>query len=77
MQALKKPIYVMFLSMFRMVILPTITLWFLILYLESNFALVFWGLLIINWIFGIFLFIFTKLFMKKQFSKVKVQKQVV
>jgi len=76
MQALKKSMYVMFLSMFRMVILPIITLSFLILYLESNFAFVFWGLLTINWIFGIFLFIFTKLFMKKQFSKVIIQKQV-
>ena len=64
----------MFLSMFRMVILPTITLWFLILYLESSFEFVFWGLLIINWIFGIFLFVFTKIFMKKLFSKVKPKK---
>ena len=66
-QALKKAIYVMYLSMFRMVILPFITLWFLIFYLNSSFEFVFWGLLIINWIFGIFLLIFTKIFMKKNF----------
>ena len=66
-QALKKAIYVMYLSMFRMVILPFITLWFLIFYLNSSFEFVFWGLLIINWIFGIFLLIFTKNFMKKNF----------
>ena len=66
-QALKKAVYVMFLTMFRMVILPGITLWFLIFYLETSFATVFWGLLIINWIFGIFLLIFTKSFMKKEF----------
>ena len=77
MQALKKPIYVMFLNMFRMVILPTITLWFLIFYLESSFAFVFWGLLIINWIFGIFLFIFTKRFIKRKFSKIKNKEQTV
>ena len=76
-QSLKKAIYVIFLSMFRMVILPATTLWFLIFYLESSFAFVFWGLLIINWIFGIFLFFFTKLFMKKEFSKIKLKEQIV
>ena len=67
LQALKKATHVMFLTMFRMVILPGITLWYLIIYLNSSFEFVFIGLLIINYIFGIFLFIFTKLFMKKQF----------
>lgn len=76
-QALKKAVYVMFLSMLRMVILPVITLWYLIFYLESNFAFVFWGLLIINWIFGIFLFFFTKSFMRKEFEKKKVEKQTI
>ena len=70
-QALKKAVYVMFLTMFRMVILPGLTLWFLIFYLNSSFANVFWGLLVINWVFGIFLFLFTKNFMKKEFIKLK------
>ena len=64
-QALKKPVYVMFLTMFRMVILPGVALWYLIFYLNSSFSTVFWGLLVINWFFGLFLFIFTKLFIKK------------
>ena len=49
----------------------------LILYLNSSFAFVFWGLLIINWIFGIFLFFFTKAFMKKEFFKLKINNQSV
>ena len=77
LQGLKKATYVMFLSMFRMVILPLITLSFLILYLKSSFDFVFWGLLIINWIFGIFLFIFTKIVMKKEFNKIKYNKQTI
>ena len=76
-QGLKKANIVMFLSLFRMVLLPSVFLWFLIFYLNSSFAFVFWGLLVINWIFGIFLFIFTKLFMKKEFSKVKIQEQAI
>ena len=50
----------MLLTLGRMVILPSILLSYLIFYLESSFAFVFWGLLIINWIFGIFVFFLTK-----------------
>ena len=74
-QGFKKASIVMFLSMFRMVILPIITLWFLIFYLKSSFAFVFWGLLIINWIFGIFLFFFTKSFIIKESIKIKFKEQ--
>ena len=76
-QGLKKANIVMFLTLFRMVVLPSMVLWFLIFYLHSSFAFVFWGLLIINWIFGIFLLIFTKLFMKREFSKLKIHEQAV
>ena len=68
LQSLKKAHYVLFLITFRMVILPLITLYFLIIYLNSNFAFVFWGLLIINWIFGIFVLIFVKKIMARQFK---------
>ena len=66
----------MFLSMFRMVIFPGLTLWFLVFYLNSSFSIIFWGLIIINWIFGIFLLFFTKLFIKKQFTEIKIQEQI-
>lgn len=76
-QALKKAIYVMFLSMFRMVILPAMTLWYFIFYLNSTFEMVFWGLLIINWIFGIFLYFFTKFFIDKEFNKINLLEKTI
>ena len=65
-QGLKKANIVMYLSLGRMVVLPIIVLWYLIFYLESSFEFVFWGLLIINWIYGIFVLLFTKSILNKQ-----------
>ena len=65
-QGLKKASIVMILTLVRMVFLPTIVLWYLIFYLNSSFAYVFWGLLIINWILGIFVFLLTKTIISKQ-----------
>ena len=70
-QGMKKAIIVMFLTIFRMVILPIIVLSYLIFYLESSYEFVFWGLLIINWVFGIFVFLLTKIIIKKQIIKLK------
>ncbi len=70
LQGIKKAIYVMFLTMFRMVILPLITLSLFIFYFKLEFAFVFWGLLIINWIFGITLLIFTKKYIRNKFTKI-------
>ena len=69
LQGMKKANYVLFLTIFRMVILPLITLSFLIIYLEFDFAYVFWGLLIINWIFGIFVIFFSRKIMSIEFTK--------
>ena len=76
-QGLKKANIVMYLTIFRMVILPISLLWFLIFYLNSSFAFVFWGLLIINWLFGIFVFIFTKLLIKNQMIKLNLKEKKV
>ncbi len=65
-QGFKRANTVMFLTLGRMVILPSLILWYLIFYLDSSFAFVFWGLLIINWMFGIFVFFFTKNLINKQ-----------
>ncbi len=59
-QGLKKANIVMILSLVRMVLLPAIILWFLIVYLNASYEYVFWGVVIINWIFGIIVFIITK-----------------
>jgi len=68
-QGLKKANIVMYITLFRMVILPISLLWLLIFYFNSSYSFVFWGLLIINWLFGIFVFILTKLLIKNQLTK--------
>ena len=62
----------MFLSVGRMVIIPSIILTYLIFYLNSSFEIVFWSLLVINWIFGIFVFILTKHIIRKEIKKIKL-----
>jgi putative MATE family efflux protein len=74
-QGLKKANIVMYLTLFRMVILPISLLWFLIFYLNSSYAFVFWGLLIINWLFGIFVFILTKMLIKNQLIKLNLKER--
>ena len=59
-----------------MVIIPSIVLWYLIFYLNSSFDFVFWGLLIINWIFGIFVFILTKGLIKKEMKNINLIEQI-
>ena len=71
-QGLKKANIVMFLTLGRQVILPSIVLTYLIFYLESSFSFVFWGLLIINWLFGFFVLILTKNLIKKEKKKIKL-----
>ncbi len=68
-QGMKKPNIVFLFTICRMVILPLIVLWYLIYYLDSSFSFVFWGLLIINWLFGIFVFFFTKYLIRNEKKK--------
>ena len=75
-QGLKKANIVMYLTLGRMVIMPLIVLTYLIYYLNSSFEYVFWGLLVINWIFGIFVFILTKFIIKKEIENVKIISQL-
>ena len=75
-QGFKKAKIVMYLTLGRMVIMPSIVLWYLIFYLNSSFDFVFWGLLIINWIFGIFVFILTKGLIKKEMKNINLIEQI-
>ena len=68
-QGIKKANIVMYLTFGRMVVMPSIVLWYLIFYLNSSFEFVFWGLLIINWIFGIFVYLLTKNLIKKEIKR--------
>ena len=76
-QGLKKAKIVMYLTLGRMVILPTIVLWFLIFYIETTFEFVFWGLLIINWIFGIFVLFLSKSILKKESQNINLERSSI
>lgn len=64
-QALKKAIYTMYINLLRMIILPFVTLWFVVNIMEGEFQSLFWGLFVINWSFGFLVLIFSYFFMKK------------
>ena len=56
-------------NLFRIVILPFVTMWIMLNYFNGGFVDLFMGLLVINWIFGIFILIVVKyIFLKKLMS---------
>lgn len=67
-QGIKKPIYSTFINLFRIVILPFITMWLILNYFNGGFIDLFRGLLVINWIFGIFIIIIVRYFFLKKLS---------
>ena len=67
-QGIKKPIYSTFINLFRIVILPFITMWLILNYFNGGFIDLFKGLLVINWIFGIFIIIIVRYFFLKKLS---------
>ena len=65
-QGIKKPIYSTYINLFRIVILPFATMWLILNYFNGGFVDLFLGLLVINWIFGIFVIIIVKyIFLRK------------
>ena len=74
-QALKKSIYTMYINLLRMIILPSITLWFIVNIQGGNFQSIFWGLFFINWSFGFLVLIFANYFMKKTFGSINESKK--
>ena len=65
-QGIKKPIYSTYINLFRIVILPFVTMWMILNYFNGGFVDLFLGLLVINWIFGIFVIIIVKyIFLRK------------
>ena len=68
-QGIKKPIYSTYINLFRIVILPFATMWLILNYFNGGFVDLFLGLLVINWIFGIFVVIIVKyIFLRKLVS---------
>ena len=68
-QALKKAIFTMYINLLRMIILPFLTLTFVINTFDGGFQSLFWGLFVINWSFGFLVLIFAHFFMKRIFNK--------
>ncbi len=69
-QAIKKPIYTVLMTFFRLVLLPFATMWTVVFLFEGNFRDLFLGLFFINWTFGILVFLFAKYYTKKLFLRV-------
>ena len=68
-QGIKKPIYSTYINLFRIVILPFAAMWLILNYFNGGFVDLFLGLLVINWIFGIFVIIIVKyIFLRKLVS---------
>ena len=68
-QAIKKPIYTVIITFSRLVLLPFSTMSVVVFILNGSFKDLFLGLFFINWTFGILVFLFSKYYMKKLFSK--------
>ena len=68
-QAIKKPIYTVIITFSRLVLLPFSTMSLVVFFLNGTFKDLFLGLFFINWTFGILVFIFSKYYMKKLFSR--------
>ena len=58
-------------NLFRMVILPFIILWIVINIMNGYFHDIFYGLLIMNWIMGFFVFLIARALMIKTFKEQK------
>ena len=68
-QGIKRSIYSTYINLFRIVILPFATMWLILNYFNGGFVDLFLGLLVINWIFGIFVIIIVKyIFLRKLVS---------
>jgi len=68
-QAIKKPIFTVIITFSRLVLLPFFTMSVVVFVLNGSFKDLFLGLFFINWTFGILVFLFSKYYMKKLFTK--------
>ena len=59
-QGLKKAIIVMYMGIFRFLIIPLIIILIIFYSIEENYSYMFYGILLMHWIIALFYFIFTK-----------------
>ncbi len=69
--ALKKTSLIFYSNLFRMVIFPFIIVWFILNIMEGYFQDIFYGLLIMNWTFGLIIFFIARGLMIKTFKEQK------
>ena len=67
-QGIKKPIYSTYINFFRIVALPFGIMWLILNYFNGSFEDLFLGLLVINWVFGIFIVILVKYYFLKRLA---------
>mgnify|MGYP001218201733 CR=1 FL=1 len=69
--ALKKTYFIFYSNLFRMVILPFIIVWVILNVMNGYFQDIFYGLLIMNWIFGLIVLLIGRWAMIKSFNEDK------
>ena len=69
--SLKKTHYIFYSNLFRMVILPFIIIWLILNVYEGYFQDIFYGLLLMNWLFGIVVLFISRALMIKTFKEQK------
>ena len=70
-QALKKPIYSLYLSILRLTAFPFLSLWYVINIRGGNYADIFYTIMATNWFMGIALIIFIGYFLNNVFKQKK------
>ncbi len=69
--ALKKTYIIFYSNLFRMVVLPFVIVWFILNMKDGYFQDIFYGLLIMNWVFGLIMFLIARSIMIKTFNEEK------
>jgi len=70
-QALKKPIYSLYLSILRLTAFPFLSLWYVINIRGGNYNDIFYTIMVTNWVMGIALIIFIGYFLNNVFKQKK------
>jgi putative MATE family efflux protein len=69
--AAKKTSLIFYSNLFRLIVLPTIIVWIILNIFDGEFQDIFFGLLYMNWIFGIFVLLLVRIVMIKKFYEKK------
>jgi Na+-driven multidrug efflux pump len=65
-QALKKPIYSLYLSILRLTAIPFLSLWYVINIREGEYQDIFYTIMLTNWLMGAAVLIYMPFFLRKK-----------